>query len=42
MFVACGIWCFADVSSVSPSSEQISVGKEVSTVVGEYGSKSVR
>ena len=23
MFVACGIWCFADVSSVSPSSEQI-------------------
>ena len=22
MFVACGIWCFADVSSVSPSSEQ--------------------
>ena len=23
MFVACGIWCLADVSSVSPSSEQI-------------------
>ena len=22
MFVACGIWCIADVSSVSPSSEQ--------------------
>ena len=22
MFVACGIWCLADVSSVSPSSEQ--------------------
>ena len=21
MFVACGIWCLADVSSVSPSSE---------------------
>ena len=21
MFVACGIWCIADVSSVSPSSE---------------------
>ena len=24
MFVACGIWCLADVSSVSPSSEQSS------------------
>ena len=23
MFVACGIWCLADVSSVSPSSEQL-------------------
>ena len=23
MFFACGIWCVADVSSVSPSSEQI-------------------
>ena len=22
MFIACGIWCLADVSSVSPSSEQ--------------------
>ena len=22
MFVACGIWCLADVSSVGPSSEQ--------------------
>ena len=22
MFVACGIWCLVDVSSVSPSSEQ--------------------
>ena len=22
MFFACGIWCLADVSSVSPSSEQ--------------------
>ena len=22
MFVACGIWCLAEVSSVSPSSEQ--------------------
>ena len=26
MFVACGIWCLADVSSVSPSSEQTSGG----------------
>ena len=25
MFVACGIWCLADVSSVSPSSEQTEV-----------------
>ena len=22
MFVACGIWCLADISSISPSSEQ--------------------
>ena len=22
MFVACGIWCLADISSVSPSLEQ--------------------
>ena len=27
MFVACGIWCLADVSSVSPSSEQTDVYK---------------
>ena len=26
MFVACGIWCLADVSSVSPSSEQTESG----------------
>ena len=26
MFVDCGIWCLADVSSVSPSSEQTAVG----------------
>ena len=25
MFVACGIWCLADVSSVSPSSEHTEV-----------------
>ena len=25
MFIACGIWCLADVSSVSPSSEQTGV-----------------
>ena len=32
MFVACGIWCLADVSSVSPSSEQtgeLCMGKSV-------------
>ena len=32
MFVACGIWCLADVSSVSPSSEQtegLCMGKPV-------------
>ena len=28
MFVACGIWCLADVSSVSPSSEQTDVMSE--------------
>ena len=27
MFVACGIWCLADVSSVSPSSESLLVGE---------------
>ena len=27
MFVACGIWCLADVSSVSPSSEQTGSGQ---------------
>ena len=30
MFVACGIWCLADVLSVSPSSEQM--GGKTSTV----------
>ena len=25
MFFACGIWCVADVSSVSPSSEQTAI-----------------
>ena len=32
MFVACGIWCLADVSSVSPSSEQ-------TLYIGESGRK---
>ena len=31
MFVACGIWCLADVSSVSPSSEQTEVGLSAPT-----------
>ena len=26
MFVACGIWCLADISSVSPLSEQTDEG----------------
>ena len=30
MFVACGIWCLADVSSVSPSSEQTVIAEKVS------------
>ena len=29
MFVACGIWCLADVSSVSPSSEQYSTLRQI-------------
>ena len=32
MFVACGIWCLADVSSVSPSSEQTDEGQEAETL----------
>ena len=31
MFVACGIWCLADVSSVSPSSEQTGLTLETSS-----------
>ena len=31
MFVACGIWCLADVSSVSPSSEQTAPTKSAPT-----------
>ena len=38
MFVACGIWCLADISSVSPSSEQ--TGK-VSTLAGSNVSRKV-
>ena len=29
MFVACGIWCLVDVSSVSPSSEQTGLVKAI-------------
>ena len=29
MFVACGIWCLADVSSVSPSSEQTEYSTDI-------------
>ena len=31
MFVACGIWCLVDVSSVSPSSEQTEEGLTLET-----------
>ena len=31
MFFACGIWCLADVSSVSPSSEQAEEGLTLET-----------
>ena len=31
MFVACGIWCLADVSSVSPLSEQTNEGLMLET-----------
>ena len=31
MFVACGTWCVADVSSVSPSSEQTALPHESKT-----------
>ena len=27
MFVACGIWCLADVSSVSPSSVRVGMSR---------------
>ena len=40
MFVACGIWCLADVSSVSPSSEQTAVnGVTVLVELLEWGRK---
>ena len=28
MFVACGIWCLADVSRICPSSEQTDIFKQ--------------
>ena len=34
MFVACGIWCLADVSSVSRSSEQTLIDNLQSPGVG--------
>ena len=34
MFVACGIWCLADVSSVSPSSEQTAPTEESAPTKG--------
>ena len=37
MFVACGIWCLADVSSVSPSSEQTGElwANQINQIVGK-------
>ena len=35
MFVACGIWCLADVSSVSPSSEQTLFSKDNTCCLSE-------
>ena len=35
MFVACEIWCLADVSSVSPSSEQSATIHTISTFVDQ-------
>ena len=40
MFVACGIWCLADVSTVSPSSEQTKIVDELrsteSAIINSY------
>ena len=39
MFVACGIWCLADVSSVSPSSERLNIHAFfLSTILEQRGS----
>ena len=43
MFVACGIWCLADVSSISPSSEQTGelwANQCLNSVINLCGSKS--
>ena len=39
MFFACGIWCVADVSSVSPSSEQTNARRPllIKTLNSRYG-----
>ena len=37
MFVVCGIWCLADVSSVNPSSEQ--TGMALVNRSGEKGGR---
>ena len=33
MFVACWIWCLADVSSISPSSEQIIITRRADSLL---------
>ena len=40
MFFACGIWCLADVSSVSPSSEQTGKCGQISVQI--VGNKFMR
>ena len=37
MFVACGMWCLADVSSVGPSSEQTEIFQPVKNVLSVKG-----
>ena len=41
MFVACGIWCLADVSSVSPSSEQTHIFSVLAHAEKQFFSKLV-
>ena len=42
MFVACGIWCLADVSSVSPSSELFAFSLDHLTTTYAVSSRTAR